>query len=110
MRAARSRRNAGKRPASAPVWSLGWWSAARSTCCALCRRDQNETLFVFDLTLPADFLPVNQDGEVAGHLRANVDTALDIMADCAMTVDTTLVTLDALQRLVPQRFAPDNNR
>ncbi|AZU55720.1 DUF4743 domain-containing protein [Ralstonia nicotianae] len=71
---------------------------------------QNETLFVFDLTLPADFLPVNQDGEVAGHLRANVDTALDIMADCAMTVDATLVTLDALQRLVPQRFAPDNNR
>lgn len=32
------------------------------------------------------------------------------MADCAMTVDATLVTLDALQRLVPQRFAPDNNR
>ncbi len=71
---------------------------------------QNETLFVFDLTLPADFLPVNQDGEVVGHLRASVDTALDIMADCAMTVDATLVTLDALQRLVPQRFAPDNNR
>ncbi|CEJ18879.1 Thiamin pyrophosphokinase [Ralstonia solanacearum UW551] len=71
---------------------------------------QNETLFVFDLTLPAGFLPVNQDGEVVGHLRASVDTALDIMADCAMTVDATLVTLDALQRLVPQRFAPDNNR
>ncbi len=71
---------------------------------------QNETLFVFDLTLPAGFLPVNQDGEVAGHLRASADTALDIMADCAMTVDATLVTLDALQRLVPQRFAPDNNR
>ncbi|MHA6845644.1 NUDIX hydrolase [Ralstonia syzygii] len=71
---------------------------------------QNETLFVFDLTLPADFLPANQDGEVAGHLRADVDTALDIMADCAMTVDATLVTLDALQRLVPQCFAPDNNR
>ncbi len=71
---------------------------------------QNETLFLFDLRLPADFLPANQDGEVAGHLRASVDTALDIMADCAMTVDATLVTLDALQRLVPQRFAPDNNR
>ncbi len=71
---------------------------------------QNETLFVFDLTLPAGFLPVNQDGEVVGHLRASVDTALDIMADCAMTVDATLVTLDALQRLVPQRFVPDNNR
>lgn len=70
---------------------------------------QNETLFAFDLTLPADFTPANQDGEVAGHLRASPSTALDIMADCAMTVDATLVTIDALVRLMPQRFAPDNN-
>ncbi|GAQ31202.1 NUDIX hydrolase [Ralstonia sp. NT80] len=74
---------------------------------------QNETLFAFDLTLPASFTPANQDGEVAGHLRASPDAALDIMADCAMTVDATLVTLGALARLipslVPQRFAPDNN-
>jgi hypothetical protein len=34
-----------------------------------------------------------------------VDAALAIMADCAMTVDATLVTLDALQRLAPDRFA-----
>ncbi|MGZ2494606.1 8-oxo-dGTP pyrophosphatase MutT (NUDIX family) [Ralstonia sp. 151470066-2] len=74
---------------------------------------QNETLFAFDLTLPASFTPANQDGEVAGHLRASPDAALDIMANCAMTVDATLVTLGALARLipslVPQRFAPDNN-
>lgn len=70
---------------------------------------QNETLFAFDLTLPAGFIPANQDDEVAGHLRASPDAALDIMADCAMTVDATLVTLDALARLEPQRFAPDNN-
>ncbi|WP_199027437.1 NUDIX hydrolase family protein [Ralstonia sp. ASV6] len=74
---------------------------------------QNETLFAFDLTLPASFTPANQDGEVAGHLRASPDAALDIMADCAMTVDATLVTLGALARLIPsvvlQRFAPDNN-
>lgn len=62
---------------------------------------QNETLFAFDLTLPAGFTPANQDGEVAGHLRASPDAALDIMADCAMTVDATLVTLDALARLMP---------
>lgn len=62
---------------------------------------QNETLFAFDLTLPAGFTPANQDGEVAGHLRASPDAALDIMADCAMTVDSTLVTLDALARLMP---------
>jgi len=74
---------------------------------------QCETLFAFDLKLPASFTPVNQDGEVAGHLRASPDAALDIMTDCAMTVDATLVTLDALARLssshAPQRFAPDNN-
>ena len=46
---------------------------------------QNETLFAFDLTLPASFTPANQDGEVAGHLRASPDAALDIMANCAMT-------------------------
>ena len=46
---------------------------------------------------------------MAGHLRASPDAALDIMADCAMTVDATLVTLGALARLGPQRFAPDNN-
>jgi 8-oxo-dGTP pyrophosphatase MutT (NUDIX family) len=74
---------------------------------------QCETLFAFDLTLPDSFVPANQDGEVAGHLRASRDAALDIMADFAMTVDATLVTLDALARLgsspTPQRFAPDNN-
>ena len=74
---------------------------------------QCETLFAFDLTLPASFVPANQDGEVAGHLRASPDAALDIMADFAMTVDATLVTLDALARLglahAPQRFASDNN-
>ncbi|MGN6263391.1 MAG: DUF4743 domain-containing protein [Ralstonia sp.] len=74
---------------------------------------QCETLFAFDLTLPDSFVPANQDGEVAGHLRASPDAALDIMADFAMTVDATLVTLDALVRLglphAPQRFASDNN-
>ncbi|CAJ0724073.1 MULTISPECIES: NUDIX hydrolase [Ralstonia] len=74
---------------------------------------QCETLFAFDLTLPDSFVPANQDGEVAGYLRASPDTALDIMADFAMTVDATLVTLDALARLrlprAPQRFASDNN-
>ncbi|MCP1174510.1 NUDIX hydrolase [Ralstonia chuxiongensis] len=74
---------------------------------------QCETLFALDLTLPDSFVPANQDGEVAGHLRASPDAALDIMADFAMTVDATLVTLDALARLglphAPQRFASDNN-
>jgi 8-oxo-dGTP pyrophosphatase MutT (NUDIX family) len=74
---------------------------------------QCETLFAFDLTLPDSFIPANQDGEVAGHLRASPDAALDIMADFAMTVDATLVTLDALARLglphAPQQFASDNN-
>ncbi|MFC4418393.1 NUDIX hydrolase [Cupriavidus pampae] len=59
---------------------------------------QWEQVFVYDLMLPADFVPVNRDGEVAEHRRIAPAALLAIMADRAMTVDATLVTLDALRR------------
>lgn len=59
---------------------------------------QWEQVFVYDLVLPADFVPVNRDGEVAEHRRIAPAALLAIMADRAMTVDATLVTLDALRR------------
>ena len=59
---------------------------------------QWEQVFVYDLMLPADFVPVNRDGEVAEHRRIAPEALLAIMADRAMTVDATLVTLDALRR------------
>lgn len=55
---------------------------------------QWEQLFVFDLCLPADLEPRNQDGEVASLRLLPVDEALALAAGDAMTVDAALVTLD----------------
>ncbi|MGO4327908.1 DUF4743 domain-containing protein [Cupriavidus sp. 2TAF22] len=59
---------------------------------------QWEAVYVYDLLLPADFVPHNRDGEVAEHRRIEPEALLAIMADGAMTVDATLVTLDTLKR------------
>ncbi|WP_454721789.1 MULTISPECIES: DUF4743 domain-containing protein [Cupriavidus] len=59
---------------------------------------QWEAVYVYDLLLPADFTPHNRDGEVAEHRRIEPEALLAIMADGAMTVDATLVTLDTLAR------------
>ena len=59
---------------------------------------QWERVYVYDLLLPADFVPHNRDGEVAEHRHIDPEALLAIMADLAMTVDATLVTLDALRR------------
>ncbi|MBO4121078.1 DUF4743 domain-containing protein [Cupriavidus gilardii] len=59
---------------------------------------QWEMVYPYDLELPADFVPHNRDGEVAEHRRVGPEAALAIMADGAMTLDATLVTLSALHR------------
>ncbi len=59
---------------------------------------QWEHVYAYDLELPADFIPRNQDGEVAEHRRIDPPALLAIMSAGAMTVDATLVTLDALRR------------
>lgn len=60
---------------------------------------QLEWLQVFDLQLPPDVRPVNQDGEVAEMRLMPVAEALARAAAGEMTVDATLVTLDfALRR------------
>ncbi|SPR97447.1 NUDIX hydrolase [Cupriavidus taiwanensis] len=59
---------------------------------------QWEQLYVYDLLLPPDFIPRNQDGEVSEHRRIELAPLLAIMSAGAMTVDATLVTLDALGR------------
>ena len=59
---------------------------------------QWEHVFVYDLVLPPDFAPHNRDGEVAEHRHIDPEALLAIMAGRAMTVDATLVTLDALRR------------
>lgn len=59
---------------------------------------QAEQLFIYDLTLPADFQPSAEDGEVAEHLRMTVDQTLLAVASGEMTVDASLATLDCAVR------------
>ena len=63
---------------------------------------QRETLFAYDLPLPASFVPANQDGEAVEHRCVDFEEAarliaLDQGAD-VVTVDASLVTLDCLLR------------
>lgn len=64
---------------------------------------QREHLSVYDLALPDEVVPSNQDGEVDSIERLPVADALALAATDAMTVDAGLVTLDfALRhRLLP---------
>ncbi|MFM0344124.1 NUDIX hydrolase [Paraburkholderia sp. RL17-347-BIC-D] len=59
---------------------------------------QAEQIFIYDLALPADFAPRNQDGEVGEHRLARVDEAARWIEEGAMTVDASLATLDCLLR------------
>lgn len=64
-----------------------------------------EQVHVFDLLMPRDLTPVNQDGEVAAIERLPVHEAAALAAGGAMTVDAALVTIDFLLRhgLLPAR-------
>lgn len=57
-----------------------------------------EQLFVYDLELPADFVPHNQDGEVSAHHLAAYSAVDDYLRDGSMTVDASLSALDHLLR------------
>jgi 8-oxo-dGTP pyrophosphatase MutT (NUDIX family) len=64
---------------------------------------QHETIHVFDLWLPHDFVPANQDGEVVDHRRVPLDAMAALLANDqgpdVVTPDATLVAVDALLRL-----------
>ena len=59
---------------------------------------QAEQIFIYDLALPADFVPRNQDGEVGEHRLARIDEVARRIEEGAMTVDASLATLDCLLR------------
>ncbi|MFM0173754.1 NUDIX hydrolase [Paraburkholderia sediminicola] len=59
---------------------------------------QAEQIFIYDLALPADFAPRNQDGEVGEHRLARIDEAARWIEEGVMTVDASLATLDCLLR------------
>ncbi len=57
-----------------------------------------ETVQVFDLVLPADFVPKNEDGEVQRFELRTIDAVLDAIERDEFTVEAALVTLDGLVR------------
>ncbi|CAG4888404.1 NUDIX hydrolase [Paraburkholderia gardini] len=59
---------------------------------------QAEQVFIYDLPLPPDFAPRNQDGEVGEHRLARIDEVARWIEDGTMTVDASLATLDCLLR------------
>ncbi len=59
---------------------------------------QAEQIFVYDLALPDDFVPHNQDGEVGEHRLARIEEAARWIEEGRMTVDASLATLDLLLR------------
>jgi hypothetical protein len=58
-----------------------------------------EIIHIYDLFLPPDFQPTNQDGEVA-ELRVSplADVRREIEGDANFTVDAALVALECLVR------------
>lgn len=70
---------------------------------------QWEHIFVHDLELPADFEPVNHDGEVADFRLLPLPEVIELIAAEQFTLDASLVALDFLYRggLAPQLEDPD---
>jgi 8-oxo-dGTP pyrophosphatase MutT (NUDIX family) len=68
---------------------------------------RNDTIFVFDLEGPADFRPVNHDGEIAGFELMNLDRVERILAEGdSFKFNVGLVVIDFLIRhgaLGPER-------
>lgn len=58
-----------------------------------------EQLYVYDLTLPADFKPENQDGEVSEHRLMALPEVLDQIRAGTLTVDASLSALDHMLRV-----------
>jgi len=59
---------------------------------------QRETIYVYDLWLPADFVPLNQDGEAIEHRLYAPENVLAVLASDDITADASLVIVDFLVR------------
>ncbi len=56
-----------------------------------------ETVQVFDVRLPADFVPANVDGEVAGFEVLSIEAAVDAVERGDFTLQASMAILDALR-------------
>ena len=59
---------------------------------------QAEQIFVYDISLPPDFAPRNQDGEVGEHRLARIEEVARWIEEGELTVDASLATLDCMLR------------
>lgn len=59
---------------------------------------QHEEVHVHDLELPPDFIPLNQDGEVAEFRLCPLPEVVELIAAGELTVDASLVALEFLFR------------
>ena len=60
---------------------------------------RNDTMFVYDLELPADFTPANNDGEIASFRLMDLDEVEEILATGEdFTFNVALVLIDFLIR------------
>ncbi|MCG7399422.1 MULTISPECIES: NUDIX hydrolase [Caballeronia] len=59
---------------------------------------QAEQIFVYDVSLPPDFAPHNQDGEVGEHRLARIEDVARWIEEGKLTVDASLATLDCMLR------------
>jgi 8-oxo-dGTP pyrophosphatase MutT (NUDIX family) len=57
-----------------------------------------ETVQIFDVQLPADFVPTNMDGEVSAFEFCSVDAAVDAIERGDYTLQASMAILDALRR------------
>lgn len=70
----------------------------RRSCRPVSRGLHNEELFIFDIVLPPDVLPENQDGEVAEFRRMRIPELTEAMCSGLLMNDAFLATLDAFNR------------
>jgi 8-oxo-dGTP pyrophosphatase MutT (NUDIX family) len=57
-----------------------------------------ETVQIFDVQLPPDFLPTNMDGEVAAFEFCSIEAAIDAIERGEFTLQSSMAILDALRR------------
>jgi 8-oxo-dGTP pyrophosphatase MutT (NUDIX family) len=57
-----------------------------------------ETVQVFDVQLPDNFVPANQDGEVAAFQTWSIEAALDAIERGDFTLQASMAILDAMRR------------
>lgn len=67
-----------------------------TTCRSVARGWHHETLWVYNLVVPADVQPVNQDGEVAEFNLLSPQQVVQAIASKSMTVDASCVIAHAV--------------